>query len=242
MKNFAIVVFTVVALNILTPFVPAASAATPAELLAGLINQNSNAVQIQDLLKVKQAMEQGDKNSALSVLAKTIIAKVSSNGILPEVSSSNGQSLENAVRGEIVQAVGARLGGYQQQIDALASLLAGNNALNPQAVRDNNSLTGAPQNYKAVLDMTATAYGPGYPDNGQWGNQTYMGGNVQQGVAAVDPKVIPMGSKLWIPGYGVAIAEDQGSAIKGNRIDLAFNTRQKALDYGIQNLKVYVLN
>ena len=68
-----------------------------------------------------------------------------------------------------------------------------------------------------------------------------MGGKVRKGVAAVDPTVIPMGTKLWIEGYGEAIAEDQGSAIKGNRIDLAFNNRSEALDYGIQPVKVYVL-
>ena len=90
--------------------------------------------------------------------------------------------------------------------------------------------------------MTATAYAPGPLDNGKWNNLTYMGGTVQHGVAAVDPRVIPMGTKLWVEGYGEAIAEDQGSAIKGNRIDLAFDKRNDALDYGIQNVKIYVLN
>ncbi|MDD4600596.1 MAG: 3D domain-containing protein, partial [Negativicutes bacterium] len=83
---------------------------------------------------------------------------------------------------------------------------------------------------------------PGPLDNGKWNNLTYVGGIVQKGVVAVDPKIIPMGTKLWVEGYGQAVAEDQGSAIKGNRIDLAFNDRQEAIDYGIQNVKVYVLN
>jgi len=89
--------------------------------------------------------------------------------------------------------------------------------------------------------MTATAYAPGALDNGKWGNLTYMGGKVRKGVAAVDPDVIPMGTRLWIEGYGEAVAEDQGSAIQGNRIDLAFNNRSEALNYGIQRVKAYVL-
>jgi 3D (Asp-Asp-Asp) domain-containing protein len=242
MRNIAMVVLTVVALNILTPFVPTASAATPADLLASYVSQNSNTAQIQDLLKVKQALEQGDQNAVLGILAKTIIAKTGSAGILPAATGSTDQTVETALRGQIVQAVGDRLAPYQQKLDLLASLLGGANVLNPQAARDNNSLTGAPQNYQRIVDMTATAYGPGYPDNGPWGNQTYMGGTVHKGVAAVDPRVIPMGSKLWIPGYGFATAEDQGSAIQGNRIDLAFDNRQAALDYGIQNQEIYVLN
>jgi 3D (Asp-Asp-Asp) domain-containing protein len=43
------------------------------------------------------------------------------------------------------------------------------------------------------------------------------------GVVAVDPKVIPLGSRLYIPGYGVATAGDTGSSIKGNKIDLGFD-------------------
>jgi 3D (Asp-Asp-Asp) domain-containing protein len=44
-----------------------------------------------------------------------------------------------------------------------------------------------------------------------------------------------------VEGYGYAVAEDQGSAIKGNRIDLAYNDFKTATDYGIQNVKVYIL-
>jgi 3D (Asp-Asp-Asp) domain-containing protein len=58
---------------------------------------------------------------------------------------------------------------------------------------------------------------------------------------AVDPRVIPMGTRLFIPGYGVAIAGDTGGAIRGNRIDLGFNSLSDALRFGRRAVTVYRL-
>lgn len=58
---------------------------------------------------------------------------------------------------------------------------------------------------------------------------------------AVDPNVIPLGSKLYIPGYGYAIAEDTGGAIKGSRIDLYFDTTSECYNFGVRNVDVYIL-
>ncbi len=155
------------------------------------------------------------------------------------------QAAVNALRQNLEENINRKILPYEQQINTISSLFNVNSLLFPSPVADDSELpagVGIPPSYKQVLDMTATAYAPGPLDNGKWNNQTYMGGLVQKGVAAVDPRVIPMGAKIWIPGYGEALAVDQGGAIKGNRIDLAFNDRQQALDYGIQNVKVYVLN
>jgi len=104
----------------------------------------------------------------------------------------------------------------------------------------------APQSYTKVLDMVATAYAPGPHDNGKWGNLTYMGTQVRPGVIAVDPRVIPLGTRVYIEfadGRGMyAVAEDTGGAIKGNRIDIAMWTVAEAYEFGIQKVKVYVLN
>lgn len=59
---------------------------------------------------------------------------------------------------------------------------------------------------------------------------------------AVDPKFIPYGTMLEIEGVGVRIAEDCGGAIKGNRIDLLFDTHEEALKFGIQTKQVTILN
>lgn len=96
--------------------------------------------------------------------------------------------------------------------------------------------------YIKVLSLVATAYCPCDKCNYPYGGQpTYIGLPLGPGIAAVDPNLIPMGSRLYIEGYGYAIAADQGNAIKGNRIDLCFADHQSALNYGIQNVKVYIL-
>lgn len=60
---------------------------------------------------------------------------------------------------------------------------------------------------------------------------------------AVDPTVIPYGTKVYIPKFNrVFIAEDCGSAIKGNRIDIYMNNYDKAMDWGIRDLEIYILN
>lgn len=93
-----------------------------------------------------------------------------------------------------------------------------------------------------VLTMTATAYDASYECNyPYYGQPSYIGLPLARGIAAVDPNVIPMGTRLYVEGYGNAIAADQGGAIKGNRIDLFFESHQEALDYGIKTVKVTIL-
>lgn len=96
---------------------------------------------------------------------------------------------------------------------------------------------------KDVIWMDATAYDPGYESNGKWtGMPTAYGLKVGYGVVAVDPRVIPLGTSLYIEGYGYAIAGDTGGAIKKMRIDLGYNTRPEALRFGRREVKVYILD
>lgn len=230
---------TTVAVWIITLFLPLASpvrAASIEEQVFTALAQNISTQQIQDVLKVKQAYDSGDKKA----LVQTIIQKTT--GISSEKSSNPIDFASEIVKGEVTKRIQDKVGAYEKEINILNALLGLNRTLSPQVLQENNSLIGAPQNYRRVINMTATAYAPGVEDNGKWNDKTFMGGFVQKGVAAVDPKVIPMGTKLWVEGYGEALAVDQGSAIKGNRIDLAFDNRKEALNYGIQNIKVYVLN
>lgn len=95
---------------------------------------------------------------------------------------------------------------------------------------------------KRVITMEATAYDP------TAGSKTAMGTRARVGAVAVDPRVIPLGTRLYIesldgfPTYGYAVAEDTGGAIKGNRIDLFYNTNAQARKFGRRNVKVYVLD
>ncbi|TQR18209.1 G5 and 3D domain-containing protein [Psychrobacillus vulpis] len=61
-------------------------------------------------------------------------------------------------------------------------------------------------------------------------------------VVAVDPSVIPLGSKVWVEGYGYAVAGDTGGAIKGNKIDLFMPSKSKAYNFGRKKVRIKVLN
>ena len=61
-------------------------------------------------------------------------------------------------------------------------------------------------------------------------------------VIAVDPSVIPLGTKVWVEGYGNAVAADIGSAIKGNKIDVFINSKQKANNWGEKKVRIKILD
>ena len=92
--------------------------------------------------------------------------------------------------------------------------------------------------YKKVITMNASAY---LATDGNGEGITATGIPAVYGVVAVDPNVIPLGTRLYIPGYGEAIAADTGGAIIGNHIDLVMNTYSEAMNFGRQNIEVYVL-
>ena len=86
-----------------------------------------------------------------------------------------------------------------------------------------------------MMSIVATAY-------------THTGDATRTGVMpkvgrtiAVDPKVIPLGSKVWIEGYGELIAEDTGGLIKGNHIDIFLNSRQECVNFGIKRMYLKIL-
>jgi 3D (Asp-Asp-Asp) domain-containing protein len=83
-----------------------------------------------------------------------------------------------------------------------------------------------------VLVVTALAYSlPG---------RTASGLPVGQGVIAVDPAVIPLGSRVFVPGYGRAVAADTGSAIRGNIIDLWMPTMAQAQSWGSRTVTITI--
>ena len=96
--------------------------------------------------------------------------------------------------------------------------------------------------YKKVLTMVSTAYEASEVSCGEWADgYTAIGMKAEPGVVAVDPNVIPLRTKLYVEGYGFAIAADVGGDIKGNRIDLFFNTIDECMNYGRKKVKVYIL-
>ncbi len=107
---------------------------------------------------------------------------------------------------------------------------------------DGGSING--YKYKKKITMTATAYSPAAEENGGY-TVSAMGNPLSYGIVAVDPNIVPLGSKVYVTSadgswsYGVASAEDTGGAIKGNRIDLCYTSG--ASDFGRKSCVVYVL-
>ena len=96
-----------------------------------------------------------------------------------------------------------------------------------------------------MLTVKATAY----HRQEEGGLITATGTTTKYGTIAVDPSVIPLGSRVFVVAedgtswsYGPGLAEDTGGLIKGNRIDLFFMTGTEATNFGARTAKIYVLN
>lgn len=103
-----------------------------------------------------------------------------------------------------------------------------------------------------VLEVSATAYSASPAENGVWGAVDYFGNALELGTIAVDPSVIPLGSKVYIEGYDfdhlpegglMGTASDTGGAVKGERIDIFIPASpDQVRQFGKQNVKVYILD
>lgn len=105
---------------------------------------------------------------------------------------------------------------------------------------------GQPVKYKKLLTGQCTAYTNDEGDSGSW---TSAGKHVKVGLVAVNPKVIPYGTKMWITSadgkmvYGYAIAADTGGALLSGRVlvDLFMDTNAECKAFGRRNMNVYIL-
>lgn len=97
------------------------------------------------------------------------------------------------------------------------------------------SIPPAPESGEKIR-VVATAYSPGHG----CGFTTATGARAGYGIIAVDPAVIPLGTRLYVPGYGYGIAADTGGAISGDRIDLCFDTVAEALAWGRRTVTVTI--
>jgi 3D (Asp-Asp-Asp) domain-containing protein len=104
----------------------------------------------------------------------------------------------------------------------------------PITVASRSMATSRPVSGDGAISMVATAYT-------YTGNNTASGTPPCYGTVAVDPRVIPMGTRIYVEGYGEAVALDRGSSIKGSRIDLFFPTRAEAVKWGRRTVKVHIV-
>lgn len=96
---------------------------------------------------------------------------------------------------------------------------------------------------KEQLTVTATAYTANCEGcSGKTATGIDLKANPNQKVISVDPNVIPLGSKVYVEGYGTAIAGDTGGSIKGNKIDVFFPSENEAIQWGVKEVSVQILD
>ena len=93
--------------------------------------------------------------------------------------------------------------------------------------------------FRGVRYMEASAY---LPTDGSAQGLTATGIAAGHGIVAVDPNVIPLGTQVYVPGYGMGLAADTGGAIVGDKIDLCMESASEAYRFGRRTVKVYILD
>lgn len=95
---------------------------------------------------------------------------------------------------------------------------------------------------RRIITMNATWYDP-YHDGSNDHGRTFTGVLAGYGVVAVDPHFMPLGTRLYIEGYGYAVAADTGGAIKGSRIDLAIDSQHDVKNVrDMKHVRVHILD
>lgn len=139
----------------------------------------------------------------------------------------------------------------QESAPAAAPITASASKLKVMSTDNVVEAWGKTFNYSQTINVKASAYTASASENGKWGAVDYFGNPLKLGTIAVDPKVIPMGTKVLVTGHShdglpdqafVATASDQGGAIKGNRIDIFIpGSAAAAKSFGYQDVTLYVL-
>lgn len=126
----------------------------------------------------------------------------------------------------------------QQMTRAEAATYAALRLLSDPKGKEKQTLTPVGTPFRQMLTVETTAYSDNENEP-----LSYLEYPMRKGVVAVDPRVIPLGSHLYIDGYGYAVAADIGGAVKERHVDLYLPTIQEAKQYGMkQGVKVYVLD
>jgi len=154
--------------------------------------------------------------------------------------STNGQEIGRRAHDDVVQEM------RPKQVVCFIPLSEDEDGPSVEEILQERAAPGAwhvaPDHYKRTLTMNSTAYEPGPRSCGRYADgYTCNGTKAGYGVVAVDSRVIPLGTRLFIEGYGYAVAADHGGAINGNDIDLCFQTVSECMQWGRKKVKVYVL-
>ncbi len=173
-----------------------------------------------DLLKGKEKVVQEGKKG----LTKSIF----------EITSENGKAISRVLKNEKV------VSSPTKKVIAVGTKVV--TASVSRGTTKSKSSTDAPSGGKEFY-VSATAYTANCNGcSGITATGINLKANPSLKVIAVDPSVIPLGSKVWVEGYGYAIAGDTGGAIKGKKIDLFMASTDKAYGFGRKQVKIKILN
>ena len=183
-----------------------------------------------------------DKHSSMESFFKNnkfldqVIVCEGNHSISDFVSSSiadllQGRSLKTAPKADAL---------YKQEKAELRKSNTQNTKATKKVEKPVDSLQAQLAKAKRVFTVRSTAYTSDPRENGGW-NITAIGTKIRRGVIAVDPRVIPLRTRVYVEGYGFATAEDTGGAIKGNKIDVVMDTKAQSRNWGVRNVKIYIL-
>ncbi|GAA0065852.1 MAG: 3D domain-containing protein [Clostridium perfringens] len=205
---------------------------------------------IDELNRQKEAVLEVIKENEMSLISHSV-SVINSSSSINELESAvstlnqlipqlNIDSVRDAANNS-VQAAKNKIESLKAEEAKKAEEAAKNNAANSSNNTSSNNSSSQPSSdgkYKKTLSMEATAY--------SGGTLTAMGlkpvrdpGGIS--TIAVDPSVIPLGSKVYIPGYGYAIASDTGGVIKGNIIDLYMNSHDECISWGRRQVTLHIV-
>lgn len=204
---------------------------------------------IDELNRQKEAVLEVIKENEMSLISHSV-SVINSSSSISEIESAvstlnqlipqlNIDSVKETANNS-VQAAKNKIESLKAEEAKKAEEAAKNNASNSSGTLNSTSSSqpSSDGKYKKTLSMEATAY--------SGGTLTAMGlkpvrdpGGIS--TIAVDPSVIPLGSKVYIPGYGYAIASDTGGVIKGNIIDLYMNSHDECTSWGRRQVTLHIV-
>ena len=208
---------------------------TPYKVPANILSQAGVAVLEGD----EYAFSEDDKGNQVLTVKRAVPVVIEYNGSKETILTNK------TTVGEVLEPYGYVGNGYEVNYGLDAAVVTDMNIqikdvpVAPPKAENTVSTNSGEMTYAACIPMEASAY---LPTDGNGAGITATGAVAQRGIVAVDPDVIPLGTRVYIPGYGTAVAADTGGAIRGNKIDLCMESYGEAINFGRRSVEVYILN